>query len=142
MEITLQHIHLIAKDKYELAKWYEKNLGFKIIDDIEKLGELGGPLFVSGDNGKTALSIFTDNGKIKDTRTLCIPAFGTDYENFLYLFNHFKDNVENELKIIDHYLFFSFYTNDPTGTRIEITCTDYENCKKFLETKSMKYHKV
>ena len=32
MNLSLQHIHIVSKDKYQLADWYVKNLGFVITD--------------------------------------------------------------------------------------------------------------
>ena len=55
------------------------------------------------------------------------------------IFKTFKDEVD-DLKIFDHFLFFSFYVNDPTGTRIEITCTNYEDCKKELKNRELQTH--
>ena len=52
MKSTLNHIHLVTRDKFELAKWYQETLGFEVIADIEALGEKRGPLYISADGGK------------------------------------------------------------------------------------------
>lgn len=134
---SLQHIHLVSLDKYALAKWYEKFLDFKIIEDIEKLGEKNGPLFISSDNSNTAISIFNVSTLDKpEAKTNCIPAFSVTASDFIEKFYKFKQEVDG-LEIIDHILFYSFYVNDLHGTRIEICCFELENIKKALIEESL-----
>lgn len=141
MKAALQHIHLIAPDKFELAKWYQDYLGFEVLGDIEEMGEKGGPIFISSDGGKTALSIFNDPGTIDNIKTICIPAFGLDPNDFIELFHRVSKEEESEVKIFDHYLFISFYFSDPCGTRIEINCMDVEALKKQLGSLNLKFEK-
>ncbi|MCB9061573.1 MAG: hypothetical protein H6622_08635 [Halobacteriovoraceae bacterium] len=131
MSISLQHIHLVAEKKYELAKWYIDKLDFKIIDDIEKLGEKDGPLFISGDGGKTALSIFNRRADLKEFKNTCLPAFCVSSENFLELYNKFS--CHEKIEIIHHHLFVSFYILDFEGNKIEINCLDVKKIENVLK---------
>lgn len=137
LKVSLNHIHLVAKDKYQLFEWYQKYLGFEIVDDIEKLGEEGGPLFISSDNGSTAISIFTRK-KATEFNVVCLPAFSTSAEDFSKCFIMFEGE---DLQIYDHYIFFSFYPQDIMGNKLEISCLDYKKCKKILEEKKISYKK-
>ena len=133
---SLQHIHLVSLDKYKLFNWYEEFFDFKIIEDIEKLGEKNGPLFISADEGKTAISIFNISVMNESSKTNCIPAFSYSAEKFVEKYFLFLEN-EIDVKVFDHYLFYSFYTNDPEGTRIELCTFDIENAKALFEEKKI-----
>ena len=137
MKISLNHIHLVAKDKYRLFDWYEEYLNFKIIDDIEKLGEKGGPLFISSDDGMTAISIFSRD-KADEFKRVCIPAFSCNSHDFLEAYLRFKNDDEG-LEIFDHHIFLSFYPTDPEGTKLEITCLDVLEIRQLLSEKQIDY---
>lgn len=124
MALSLQHIHLRSPNKVALANWYCAHLGFKIIDDLEKVGEPGGPVLITSDDGVTGLSIFTS---LKDKKNV-FPAFGADIETFLMMVKKF-----GKPRIYDHYYFFSFYIHDLDQNKIEICCTDYRDLKVRLD---------
>jgi hypothetical protein len=130
MKVTLQHIHLRSKNKLQLAQWYCANLGFKIIEDLESRGELGGPILITSDNGQTGLSIFTSE---KEPNNI-FPAFGTDPATFFNFHEKFSAP-----RIYDHYHFFSFYLKDLDQNKIEICCTEYQNIKDYVSMKKIEY---
>lgn len=124
MSLSLQHIHLVSPDKFKLADWYCKHLGFSIIEDLEAIGEHKGPVLISSDNGVTGLSIFTSTNK--DNTSL--PAFSTDALSFIDLLRKFL-----EPRVYDHYHFVSFYTKDGDGNKLEICCMSYQTAIAELE---------
>ena len=141
MQVSLQHIHIVTENKFQLAKWYCDNLGFEVLGDIEAMGESEGPIFISGDGGKTALSLFNKKARHKVIGTNCIPAFELEPEDFIHLYTTFKDN-ENNLEIFDHYLFLSFYAEDPDGSKLEFTSLKHEELRSLLNQRNFTYKKI
>ena len=130
MKISLQHIHLITPNKQALGEWYCFNLGFKVVDDLEKLGESNGPLLISSDDGITGLSIFNARRKPENI----FAAYGTSSIEFIQLHEKFS-----QPPIYDHYRFFSFYIKDLDGNSVEICCTDYTPLKARFDQKNIRY---
>ncbi|MEC9283464.1 MAG: VOC family protein [Bdellovibrionota bacterium] len=141
MQVSLQHIHIVAQDKIQLARWYCENLDFEILGDIEELGEKEGPIFISGDGGKTALSLFQRKERHRGVGTNCIPAFEISPEDFLKLFDRFNSE-ENTLEVFDHYLFLSFYTEDPDGSKLEFTSLKHEKLRSLLNQRNIPYKNI
>lgn len=136
MEISLQHFHIVSQNKYNLAEWYEEHLGFQIMNDVEKLGEKNGPLLISGDKGKTFISIFNQYSAELVIGTKCIPAFHLKPSDFLKLYKHFNHFTPN-LEVQDHRVFCSFYVHDPDQTLLEFSCSDYQTIKSLLENEGI-----
>ena len=120
MQVSLQHIHIVTENKFQLAKWYCDNLGFEVLGDIEAMGESEGPIFISGDGGKTALSLFNKKARHKVIGTNCIPAFELEPEDFIRLYTIFKDN-ENNLEI--------FYNSSKNN----LVVNNFEKCSEIAK---------
>jgi len=130
MPLSLQHIHLVSHNKEKLASWYCEKLGFKITDDLEKMGEPDGPILITADGGVTSISVFTRKRPIQNI----FPAFSCTIDRFMEIRNHFDTP-----RIYDHFRFFSFYIYDPDQNKIEICVTEYDQAKKHFEDNSTSY---
>ncbi len=110
----------MCPDKFELAQWYVSKLNFKIMNDVEALGEKDGPLFISGDGGHTGIAIFSSASKAdKDFSVNVIPAFELSPDDFVA---YVKEQLSAGLAftVYDHIISFSIYIVDPQGTKIEL----------------------
>lgn len=136
MGISLNHIHLVTNDKYKLADWYCQKLDFQIVEDIEKLGEKNGPLVISGDGGKSGISIF-NNKSGKENGTTVIPAFHVDKNEFVKLHKQFS-SADQDIVIYDHLIFCSFYIKDPDASVVEITNSQYKELLVLLKEQNIK----
>jgi hypothetical protein len=131
MNFQLNHLHIVSEDKLRLAKWYCENLGFKIIADIEALGEAEGPVFVSGDDGRTGITIFTKRERHKGAGTTVIPAFEVLPESLIHLYKKYRQ--KEDILIYDHLIFFSIYVFDGDQNKLEIMSMQYEKMRELLK---------
>tara|TARA_Y100000817_G_C16681484_1_gene466147 strand:- start:134 stop:538 length:405 start_codon:yes stop_codon:yes gene_type:complete len=127
----------VTEDKYVLANWYVEYLGFKIVEDLEKLGEVQGPLVISGDEGQTGLALFNKKDRHSSVGTNVIPAFEVSPEEFVRLFQ--KSMTDSKLVMFDHLIFFSFYLKDSDGSPVEITSKKYQEVKERLEREGIPF---
>lgn len=123
MKLSLNHLHYRSRDKHALGRWYCEQLGFRILGDIETMGELNGPLVISSDDGLTAISIFTS---VKPPNNGA-PAFSSDVPGFLALWEKF-----GRPRVFTHHLFYSFYLDDPDANRLEFCCWDVPALERVL----------
>lgn len=131
MKASLSHYHIACPNKFELAEWYKSHLGFEIVQDVEALGERDGPLIVSGDGGRTGISIFTSKDLKRDFALKCIPAFEVSTKDFIDFYKAEKAR-RPETAIYDHLSSFSVYFFDPMGTKLEFTAANYQETKDAL----------
>jgi hypothetical protein len=137
MNARLNHYHIVCPNKFELAEWYKKNLGFEIIQDVEELGERDGPLIISGDGGKTGISIFTHKGSAKKEFAIqCIPSFEISIQDFVTFYREQK-KINPDVAVYDHLTSLSIYFFDPMGTRLEFTASNYIEAKSVLESEQV-----
>lgn len=135
----IDHIELNVTNLYEAARWYRLVFGLEIVN--ERWADVGGPLFLSSDNGSTNLAIFEgDIPANRDSTGHFRVAFRVDGVGFLAFLAR-----TSELKLqtgkgtflkaedyVDHDESWSVYFNDPYGNRFEITTYDYETVKQAL----------
>jgi len=92
---SIDHVEVFVPDRHEAARWYEAALGLGIVAELEGWATDGGPLMVSGDDGRTMLALF--EGEPRGSRET---ASG---------------------RLMDHEKAYSVYFCDPWGNRYELT---------------------
>ena len=137
---TLDHMHLLVPDRYEAARWYQKNLGFEIVKKYQVWAEVeGGPLHISADGGHSALALF-EREQHPEFRVETWVAFRVDASQFVTFANNLtstsiQDNKGKTLgreSVVDHDLCYAYYFEDPYGNRLELDCYDYDEVKREL----------
>lgn len=135
----IDHIELNVTDLYEAATWYRRVFGLEIVN--ERWADVGGPLFLSSDNGSTNLAIFEgDIPADRDPTGHFRVAFRVDGAGFLAFLARTdglnlttgKGTFLKAEDYVDHDESWSVYFDDPYGNRFEITTYDYETVKQAL----------
>jgi hypothetical protein len=133
MKCTLNHYHVSAPDKFELASWYQQNFGFEIVTDIEALGEKNGPILISADGGRSGISIFSKGDRDRSYALPGVPAFEVAPDDFVQLYSE-RLKVSPDLVVYDHLVSLSIYVIDPVGTKIEFVCNDHQSLRPRLSS--------
>jgi catechol 2,3-dioxygenase-like lactoylglutathione lyase family enzyme len=136
----IDHIKVSVPDRYEAARWYQEVLGLRILhgsawDAAAALP--GGPLFLgvdeTVDGTKVALlegDPVGENPPIGLTRA----AFSVPAESFLRFLDRLEelelyDEAGERLTrrhVVDQWIAWSLYFNDPYGNRYELLTYEYE----------------
>jgi catechol-2,3-dioxygenase len=137
---TLDHMHLLVPDRYEAARWYQKNLGFETTKKYEVWAEVeGGPLHISADGGRSALALF-ERGQHPDFKMETWVAFRVEASQFLTFANGLTstsirgangERLKSE-SVVDHDLCYAYYFQDPYGNKLELDCYDYDHVRREL----------
>lgn len=123
----INHIHLAVPDKLAAAQWYEKMLGFHIVESMLSWNTATGPLTIEDESGRIHLALFA-----RDTYTpTSAIAFDASGEEFLRWKQYLEDAKLLE-RCTDHKLSWSLYFNDPYGHSLEITSEDTEAINRVL----------
>lgn len=116
-----EHIGIYASDSIGLSKWYIENLGFKVINTLEKEGRP--PIyFLKGDGGLVLEVLPTKLSKGK--RELSSPGFshvGLVVDDFVKTEMTLKDrgiNLDNVRKTSNGWTIA--YFKDPEGNQLEL----------------------
>ena len=134
--LQIDHVEFFVPDRHVAAEWYDRTLGFEIVEHCEVwAGDPRGPLMISTDGGNTMLALFRGQPQgSRETAGFHRVAFRVDGGGFL----RFLDRLEaTQVKdhngkpvdasdAVDHQSAWSIYFNDPYGHRLEITTYDHE----------------
>ncbi|ALS32573.1 hypothetical protein PTRA_a1348 [Pseudoalteromonas translucida KMM 520] len=119
----IDHCHLNVDDLAQAVKWYERVLGFSVVEELAFWNEDGkGPLTLEDANATTRLALFTAQGRSKGI------AFLATGEQFIAWLEHFE-HLNIKTVLADHGVTFSIYFKDNSGNSHEITSHDYTQIK-------------
>ena len=117
----IDHIHLDVTNREAAADWYQRVLGFKIVESLTFWAENPkGPLTIEDESGTIHLALFAQEDLIPSTAI----AFGTDGRGFL----EWKKYLEKQDildRCTDHTAAWSLYFKDLDGNLNEITTYEY-----------------
>lgn len=124
----IDHLHLYVTDRAAAADWYQRVLGFTVIEKLRRwsAGE-GGPLMVEDPSGEVHLALFQRENLAPSSAI----ALGCGDSAFL----DWKSHLEKqglELRLADHGVSWSIYFSDPYGNSLEITTYEYAAVKDSL----------
>ncbi|WP_162818113.1 VOC family protein [Aquirhabdus parva] len=125
---SIDHIHIAVIDRSVSEKWYERVLGLKRIESLVFWSTNGGPLTIGNESNSVHLALF-ENTKKKISSTI---AFDTSAQEFLGWHVHLSDELEQQVKFVDHDVSWSMYFTDPDGNPFEITCYEYDQVKQAI----------
>lgn len=130
--LTLDHVELYVPDRRAAASWYAKVLGCEPVAGTNGWAEdLGGPLMISPDGGRTKLALFTGEPQgARPTAGFHRVAFRVSASAFLAFTARMADlgleEVGAPARVIDHGGAWSVYFSDPYGHRLEVTTYEVE----------------
>lgn len=120
----IDHCHLNVQSLTQAVDWYEKVLGFTVVEELAFWNEEGkGPLTLEDENASTRLALFEAPGRSKGI------AFAATGEQFIAWLAHFEQ-LEIKTILADHGVTFSMYFKDNSGNSYEITSHDYRIIKQ------------
>lgn len=123
----INHIHLSVPDKLEAAQWYEKMLGFHIVESMLSWNTDTGPLTIEDGSGRIHLASFA-----RDTYTpTSAIAFDASGEEFLS-WKHYLEKAQLLQRCTNHKLCWSLYFTAPFGHSLEITSEDTDTINRVL----------
>ncbi len=121
----IDHCHINVDNLPSAVVWFERVLGFKVIEELAFWDETGkGPLTLQDKNATTRLALFEGQVRSKGI------AFAATGEQFIAWLAHFKA-MDVKAVLADHGVTFSMYFKDESGNSHEITSHDYEYIKAF-----------
>ncbi len=116
----VDHIHLYAPSREEVAAWYHDVFGFTPVADFAFWAEdPGGPLTIEDAGGRIHLALFS-----RDEAKPASFAFGATAQEYLAWRGYFAEKGLTARES-DHDKSFSMYVVDPFDNVIEITCYDH-----------------
>lgn len=123
----IDHVELFVPDRKAAAAWYSEVLGLSPLPGAEKWAEdLGGPLMISPDGGRTKLALF--QGEPQGGRTtagfhrVAFRVSGIDFVTFLEHARQLNLREGHQpIRVIDHEMALSAYFDDPYGHHLEVT---------------------
>ena len=136
---SLDHLHLLVPDRYEAARWYKENLGFEIVERYKLWADVGGPLHISADGGRSGLALF-ERGPHTHIKAECSVAFRVGADEFIAFAeglqsSSIRDASGEPLKaesVVDFDLCYAFYFQDPYGNEFELDCYEYGEVRRDL----------
>ncbi|TMP50644.1 VOC family protein [Pseudoalteromonas sp. S201] len=130
----IDHCHLNVQSLTQAVDWYEKVLGFTVVEELAFWNEEGkGPLTLEDENGSTRLALFEAPGRSKGI------AFAAIGEQFIAWLAHFEQ-LEIKTILADHGVTFSMYFKDNSGNSHEITSHDYRIIKQHFPAVALGSH--
>ena len=130
----IDHCHLNVQSLTQAVDWYEKVLGFTVVEELAFWNEEGkGPLTLEDENGSTRLALFEAPGTSKGI------AFAAAGEQFIAWLAHFEQ-LEIKTILADHGVTFSMYFKDNSGNSHEITSHDYRIIKQHFPAVALGSH--
>ncbi|WMS86148.1 VOC family protein [Pleionea litopenaei] len=125
--IGIDHLHIYVNDKALAEAWYQKVLGFKVVEHLSNRTTSTGPLTLSDTNNRINLAIF----ERENYSSITSIAFKTNGENFL-LWKKRLEDFESLTRCVDHEVSFSLYFNDPFGHNHEITSYEHSYIREHV----------
>jgi len=132
--MTIDHVELFVRDRYEAAGWYERVLGLRILSQYEHwAADPRGPLMISSDDGATKLALFVGEPQgPRETAGFHLVAFRLNAAGFRHFLGRLpelqltdaKGDVVTAASVRDHGAAHSLYFTDPYGHRLELTTYD------------------
>ncbi len=116
----IDHFHLYVDDKQQAVDWYQKMLGFRVVDSMLMWNEGNGPLTIEDTSGKIHLALFKRTDQAPCT-SIAFAATGKEFLNWQEYLTHYDLN----LRIADHQITWSMYFKDPFENMHEITTSEY-----------------
>ncbi len=130
----IDHCHLNVQSLTQAVDWYEKVLGFTVVEELAFWNEEGkGPLTLEDENASTRLALFEAPGRSKGI------AFAATGEQFIAWLAHFEQ-LEIKTILADHGVTFSMYFKDNSGNSHEITSHDYRIIKQHFPVVALGSH--
>ncbi len=130
----IDHCHLNVQSLTQAVDWYEKVLGFTVVEELAFWNEEGkGPLTLEDENASTRLALFEAPGTSKGI------AFAAAGEQFIAWLAHFEQ-LEIKTILADHGVTFSMYFKDNSGNSHEITSHDYRIIKHHFPAVALGSH--
>lgn len=134
---SLDHLHLLVPDRYEAARWYKENLGFEIVERYKLWADVGGPLHISADGGRSGLALF-ERGQHAHIKAEV--AFRVGAKEFIAFAESLQSsNIRGASReplkaesVVDHDLCYAFYFQDPYGNEFELDCYEYDEVRRDL----------
>jgi catechol 2,3-dioxygenase-like lactoylglutathione lyase family enzyme len=127
--MQLDHIELLVPDQWEAAEWYERVLGFSVIQEHVHWAEEGGPLMITNDDGQTMLALFRGapqaDSEVIGFGRVAFRVNSDDFMRFLEDSSGWRQPALSPADVVDHDKSFSVYFTDPYGNRLEVTSYDY-----------------
>ena len=116
----IDHFHLYVTDKQQSLKWYQKILGFQVVESLLSWNEEKGPLTIEDQSGSVHLALFTRSDQPPST-SIAFKSTGKEFLNWKqHLTTH---NIA--LRIADHQLAWSMYFSDEDSNMHEITTYEH-----------------
>ncbi|MCK8105183.1 VOC family protein [Pseudoalteromonas sp. 2CM36K] len=130
----IDHCHLNVQSLTQAVDWYEKVLGFTVVEELAFWNEKGkGPLTLEDENASTRLALFEAPGRSKGI------AFAATGEQFIAWLAHFEQ-LKIKTILADHGVTFSMYFKDNSGNSHEITSHDYRIIKQHFPAVALSSH--
>ncbi|KGJ96545.1 VOC family protein [Pseudoalteromonas sp. ND6B] len=130
----IDHCHLNVQSLSQAVDWYEKVLGFTVVEELAFWNEEGkGPLTLEDENASTRLALFEAPGTSKGI------AFAATGEQFIAWLAHFEQ-LEIKTILADHGVTFSMYFKDNSGNSHEITSHHYRIIKQHFPAVALGSH--
>lgn len=117
----VDHIHLYVTNKEQALAWYQKYLGFEVVEPLRFWDGKNGPLVIEDKSKSVHLALF----ERQEFEPLTSVAFGSSGEDFIKWKKYFESQGI-KLRVADHTVSWSLYFNDPFGHNHEITTNDYQ----------------
>lgn len=131
----IDHVELSVPDRYEAAKWYDKILGMKIDEKLEKEIASMGPLMITTKNATTMLALFEgQHEKQSISAGFERVVFRVSAQNFQRFVNRLETHpvydesgkALSKNSVMNHGIAYSLYFCDPYGHKLEISTYDYD----------------
>jgi catechol 2,3-dioxygenase-like lactoylglutathione lyase family enzyme len=125
----IDHVHVFVRDRKAAAAWYAETLGLTVHYDYPAMGDAGGPLVISSDDGNTSLALFARPELAGTKSTVAFRISGKGFAAFLARLadraltdEHGRRLTANDVH--DHMTCYSVYFCDPDGNPYELTTYD------------------
>lgn len=122
------HIHMNVSDREIAANWYQRILGFRVVESLAFwANDDNGPLTIEDPTGKIHLALFKRDEFIPSTAV----AFNAIGKEFI----EWKSYLEKQkilLRCTDHKISWSLYFKDLDNNSHEITTYQYDYVSSYL----------
>ena len=140
----IDHVKVSVPDRYEAAAWYQEVFGLRILRGPAwdaAAGSPGGPLFLGVDDALDAMKVVLLEGEPLGKHPpigLTRAAFSVDGKSFLRFLDRldelalFDEDGQRltHSHLVDQWIAWSLYFNDPYGNRYELLTYEYETVRQ------------
>ena len=140
--MQVDHVEIFVPSREQAARWYERALGFRTLEEHRDWAVAGGPLMIGRRDCNFMIALFRGqpqgDTEVRGLRRLAFRVDATGFAGFLAGSSSWRSEALGPDQIQDHGKALSVYFTDPWGNPLEVTTYEYEAAREGLTSPDLR----